>query len=174
MEIRKPNLSLLSEAGIPQDFQGSMELFNRLLEERKLENCPRKTKITVEEVKTLWVPSAQKNITFVAEVDGVIVASGTLFVDEKSNEYSRESGRGQEFASTFDPQFVEAGKEVTRAVIQEAKRRRLTFISHTAVDDEVNVRIMEDLGYSPTKMIENYERYTRAGVSGKVYEYVIS
>jgi hypothetical protein len=172
---RKPNLESLNAEGIPQDFEASMALFNRLLDQGKLPHTPRKTPITVGEVRSLWMPASNRNITYISEnTEGELVASGTLLVVADSNDYSREAKRGVEYALTFDPLFPEAALEATRKTIEEAKQRGLEFITHISVDNDVEIEMMKELGHFPTRTIERYERYAEAGLNPRVHEYIIS
>lgn len=172
-KIRKPNLGVVNENGIPLDFAGVMELFNRNLKTGDLRYIPRKTEITEKEIMELWIPHANENISYLAEHTSRIVGSGTLLVIPESNQYSLDSGRKTEYALIFEPNFKEAGLWITKKVIEEAKSKGLQFILHTSVENKDEIGIMEKLGYKPSKSIENYERYAKAGLNPSVYEYII-
>lgn len=169
MEIRKPNLQDLNESKISQDFINSMNLFNTLLENGKLPYCPRKSPITEEEVKDLWMPSTDKNITCLAYDNGDLVASGTLLVAEDSNEYSKQTQRGLEYALTFNPEYPEAAKQVTQSVLEEAKQKGLEFITHVSIENEAENKIMQELGLKREEV--DSKRYKEAGLNPSVYKY---
>lgn len=173
MLIRKPDLSKMHKAGIPVDFYDSMTLFNNLLKQGRLKNIPRSTPITIEEVTKLWVPSAERNITYLGYFQERLVASGTLLIDTNSNQYSRESGRGREYALIFHPVHIDIAKEVTKKVIDEAKQRNEPFVLHISVKDIDQKIIMTSLGFEPTRTIGHYERYSQAGLDPRVLEYII-
>lgn len=171
--IRKPDLKDICELGIPRDFKNSMNLFNGLLKQGKLKYIPRKNPVTVDEVAKLWVPSAERNITYVGYFDTKLVASGTLLIDADSNQYSKESGRGREYALTFHPVYLDIARDVTKAVMEEAKQRNEPFVLHISVNDADQNMLMTFLGHDPTKKIDFYERYAKAGLNPSVYEYII-
>lgn len=171
--IKQPELEDLCNLGIPRDFRNSMNLFNNLLKEGKLKHIPRKTPVTIDEVAKLWVPSVKRNITYMGYFDYRLVASGTLLIDPDSNQYSKESGRGREYALIFNPVYPDVARDVTKAVLAKAKDRGEPFVLHTSIEDTDQNMIMTFLGQSPTKRIDYYERYAQAGLNPAVYEYII-
>jgi hypothetical protein len=173
LTIRKPNLSRLNN-GIPKDFLQVMELFNTNLRKGNLRFIPRKTEITEKEIEELWIPYAEKNISYLAFSGKKLVASGTLLIVPQSNQYSLESGRETEYSLIFEPGFKEAGLEVTKKVLEEAKSKKIKFVLHVSVENKEEIEIMNNLGLNPTKTIDNYERYAKAGLNPKVYEYIIT
>ena len=168
--VRKPNLEDKAIDGIPRDFLKVMHMFNRKLKDGTLKHIPRTTKITRDEIRKLWLPSVKQNITYLGEEAGEILSSGTLLIVPGSNQYSLDSGRTTEYALISEQR--EAGLEVTRAVLQEAKAIGQKFVLHTSVDNEEEQWIMSQLGFQPTRRIEVYERFLPTGNSA-VFEYTI-
>jgi len=175
IRIRGPDWNKLNEKGIPDDSEQVMEFFNKGIDKKAYPYIPRKTKITEKEIKELWMPSKDKNITYLAEIDGKIRGSGTVFLEQKSNQYSVESKREVgEYALSIEPDFLNKGLElkITEKIIETVKKRKLRVTMHTSIDNKQEIGIMQKLGYKG-KLIENYERYAKAGLNPKVYEYIL-
>jgi len=173
IRIRKPNLKILTSEGIPKDFAEKMAFFNNALKENAYLYVPRKIPITINEIKNLWVPSAKRNIDFVAEVSGKIVGSGTVLMGN-DNRYSEKSKREPgEYAITINTKYLDKGigTKITRNIIQEAKERDIKFSFHTSIDNIRMIKVMEKLGYLPKERIERYGRYAEAGINPEVYLY---
>ncbi len=172
--IRFMNWGNKNEKGIPRDAEDVMRYFNYALDKGGYPYVPRKTRITEEEIIKLWLAGKDTNISIVAEFDGEIVGSGTALFDPKSNIYSLESERSLgEYAITVNPtsQNRGIGTEITKRIIEECRSRGLEFISHTSIDNNQAIRMMEKLGFKPKKIIEYYERYANAGLNPKVFLY---
>lgn len=171
--IRESNLEVLTPEGIPKDFADKMEIFNRALKENAYPYVPRKSEITINEIKNLWMPSAKDNIDIVAELNGKVIGSGTVLMGN-DNAYSQESKRElREYAITIDLQYFDkgAGTKITKRIIEEAIKRNIKFSFHTSEDNIRMIKIMEKLGYQPKEKIENYERYAKAGINSGAYLY---
>ena len=102
--IRKPDLIRVDDRGIPLDFLASIEMFNRLTASGELPHCPRKSPITTEEIRKLWLPNPA--LTYLGFERAKLVASGTLLQTASQNKYSQESGREAEYALIFQPCFA--------------------------------------------------------------------
>ena len=175
LEIRNPNLEIKNKEGIPLDFIGVMNLFNKLLEKGELKFNPRKIKITSNEIKTLWLPSAKENMNYVAVLNGKVVASGTLLINKKSNKYSIKSGRfkeNAEYSIIFDKNFKNVAKKITRKIIAEAKKIKLNFSTHVSIENKEEIRFYKELGYKPTRKIKKHPRYISAGLNPTIWEYL--
>jgi len=171
--IRESNLEVLASEGIPKDFVDKMEYFNKALKENVYPYVPRKSEITFDEIKNLWMPSAKNNIDIVAELNGKIVGSGTVLMGN-DNAYSQESKRELgEYAITIDPQYFGKGirTEITKRIIEEATKRNIKFSFHTSVNNIRMIKVMEKLGHQPKEKIENYERYAKEGINPQVFFY---
>ena len=171
--IRESNLEVLTREGIPKDFADKMKIFNRALKTNAYPYVPRKSEITINEIKNLWIPSAKNNIDIVAELNGKIIGSGTVLMGN-DNAYSQESKRESgEYAITIDPQYFDKGigTKITKRIIEKATKRKIKFSFHTSVDNIRIIKIMEKLGYQPKEKIENYERYAKARINSEVFFY---
>lgn len=172
--VRKPNLEILTAEGIPQDFAQVMEYFNKGLETDSLPFIPRKKPITSEEIKKLWVPSLPHNISLVAEANGKVIGSGTVFyqLDSTAYEHAKERLLGT-FGMTVDPQhdYQQVGLGILTEIVRELIVSKRKAVSHTDVNFKAEIAIMEELGHRG-KIIED-ERYCLSGLSGKVFEYFL-
>jgi len=169
VEIRTPNWDNLNDRGIPKDCADVMNYFNKGLEGENYPFVPRRNKITGDEIKNIWVPSRDKNITCVAYSQELekIVGSGTLVVDDK---------KFGNYSITIDPefQFANIGTRITKKVIEEGLMGNITIIVHTSIFNEPMKRVMDKVGYKPNKIIKDFEKYrTIKANSFDVYEYVI-
>jgi hypothetical protein len=150
-----------------------MEYFNNALKENKYPFIPRKTPITIEEIKHLWMPSTIRNIDIVAEAEGKVIGSGTILMGN-DNQYSLDSKRESgEYSITIHQDFINKGIEtaITKEMINEAKKRKIHFHLHVSIDDKLMINIMEKLGYKPKEKITYYERYAKEGLNPAVYFY---
>lgn len=173
INIRKSNLKELTSQRIPKDFAGKMKYFNEGLEKKCYPYIPRKNPITVEEIKKLWIPYAENNIDFIAETNGKIIGSATIFYDLNATAYKEASLRKPgEIGMAIAPDYShkDIGTKIIRTIISELERTNKTAFLHTDINFGEEKSIMETLGYKG-KLIENFERYTKAGLSGKVLEY---
>lgn len=171
--IRKSNLEVLTTDGIPKDFADKMEIFNKALKKNAYPFVPRKSIITINEIKNLWVPSAHRNIDIVAELNEKVIGSGTVLMGN-DNAYSKESKRESgEYAITIDSKYFDKGigTKITKKIIEEAKKRNIKFSFHSSINNIRMIKIMEKLGYLPKEKIKNYERYKKAGINPEVYFY---
>lgn len=173
MIIRKPNMRIFGERNIPKDFYDVMEYFNRGLALGAYKFIPRKKAITPSEIINLWVPSLSRNITYLAEDVGRVIGSGTVLYALDSSAYENSLDRDiGEIALTVDPRFSheKIGGEIMRNILAELKKKKSLAVLHTDMlfTDEIN--IMRTLGYTG-KEIESFDRYKKAGLSGKVLEF---
>ena len=172
IKIRKPNLDN-SQDGVPKDFLYVMRYFNRGLEEGSYLYIPRKNPITLDEIRKLWLPSIEENICFVAELDGEAIGSATCFFDVASTAYAQAKERKPgEIALTVAPDRNHrlVGYGVLSEMIKELGVQNKKAFFHTDSEFQEEIWMMQDLGYKG-RLIKNYERYKKAGLSGKVYAY---
>ncbi len=170
--IRKPNLEDLTEEGIPRDFAEVRDYFNDSLANNTQPWIPRQTPITNDEIMKMWVPSAETNINYVAEVDGKIVGSVTIFYNPSSSKYEHAGKRpigsmAGTVATRVDELLIR--KKLNEKVIDEliAMNKKATF--PTAVESPAT-KAMAELGYKPVRT-EFAEEYKRKGISGQVNIY---
>ena len=172
MIVRKPNLEVLTSEGIPKDFADVREYFNEGLFDDSQPWIPRKRPITNKEIRELWVPSANTNITYVAELNGQVIGSMTVFYNPGSTAYEHADKRVMgEMSGTTATKIdrVEVIKEITPCVVNELKRLGKTAMLRTAIESHAN-EAMKRLGYQPART-EFAERYKREGISGSVNIY---
>jgi hypothetical protein len=172
IKIRKPDLKSLAN-GIPKDFAEVMDYFNQSLEKNSSPYIPRKTRITTEEIKELWIPSLKQNICFVAELNKEVIGSANCFFNTSSSAYEQaEERKPGEIGLTVkaDKNHRMVGYEILSEMIKELKAQNKKGFFHTDANFEEEILMIQDLGYEG-KIIEDYERYKKAGLSGKVYEY---
>jgi len=170
--IRKPSLEPKVD-GIPKDFHDIMKYFNEAIQNGLYTYLPRKYPITKEEILNLWIPNLKENISFVAELNNKIVGSATVFFNPDSNKYGKEAERQSgEIGLTVNPNqdYKKIAKLLIAKIIETLKSKNKTAILHSDISKTETKEIMEELGYKE-KMIEGYERYQKAGMSGQVFEY---
>ena len=173
--IRSINWEDIDEQGISKDNLEVMEFFNRALKEEKYPYVPRRKNITKEEILKFWIPSSNKNITILAELNGKIVGSGTILMGN-DNEYSKQHNLSAgEYAITLNPDFFcqGIGTKITCEIIKQAKIKKIPLFLHTSVENIPMVKIMKKLGYVHKKILKNYARYIDAGIHSDVYYYEI-
>jgi len=175
IKVRKPDLGNLQD-GVPKDFLEVMGYFNRGLRKGSYLYIPRKNLITPKEIRTLWLPSIETNICFVAELDEKVIGSATCFFDVASSAYEQAKERKPgEIALTVAPdrnhRLVSYG--VLSEMIKELRVQNKKAFFHTDSDFQEERLMMQDLGYQG-RLIREYERYRKAGLSGKVFEYKLS
>jgi|GEM_PF-3570714 len=170
--IRKISWENPNSRGIPRDCADIMDYFNRAIDSSSYPLIPRYNKITINEIKNIWISGKDKDITYVAydpELDKVI-GSATLFV-------KKEKKLG-ELNVTVDPNYFnkKAGAELVRAILEEAKKQGITVKIHTSVDNKAMQKIMEKLGHKPSQKIENFKEYKDKIIAScfDAYEYVIN
>lgn len=170
IEIRIPNWNDLNERGIPKDSEDIMNYFNKALEKSLFPLVPRRNKITEEEIKNIWVSGKDKDITIIAYSKNLerVVGSGTLFITDKDH---------TNYGITIDPEFFSKGigTEITKKIIKEAIKRNVNFMVHTSTENRAMIKIMENLGYKPNRIIKNFDKYVGKvkAKSFDVYEYII-
>ena len=174
IEIRKPNLEPKVD-GIPKDFADVRDYFNKALQEqaKTFHWIPRKTKITNDEITKLWIPSLDTNICLVAELNKSIIGSATCFFDPSSTAYEQAQERKiGEIGLSVNPERNHrmVGYLILEEMIKELKGQGKKAFFHTDSKFDEEIWMMKDFGYEGT-LIEDYERYKKAGLSGKVYEY---
>ncbi len=169
--VRRPAWERVDDNKVPLDFLDVMEYFNRMLGRGEYPLVPRNDPITYDEISKVWVPSKNRNITYLA-VDRdsqKVVCSGTLKVDtaDKEGELS--------ITKDLDYKVDGVGRDVTRAVIGEALFKGITVSIHTSVENIAMIRVMEKLGHEHTRLISDYEKYRGKirATSFDVYEWVI-
>ena len=174
IKIRLMNWENMNKQGIPHDAINVMKFFNLGLKKDAYPYVPRKSKITSDEIKKNWIPGRNRNISIIAEIKGKIVGSGTVLIDKNSNKYSKESRREpNEYAITIHPDNFDRGigTKITKKELEEVKKRSIFFQGHIAQKNIRAIRMMEKLGYKPSKVIKSYKRFEDAGIIGKVYLY---
>ena len=169
--IREPNLEIMTKEGIPKCFADIRDYFNEALETNSLPWIPRKTIITNDEIKNLWIPSLKTNITLHAELNSRVVGSGTVFYDTKSTGYEHTGQRVPgNFGFTADPKYYFLTfRKMMPFLVEKLKKQNKTAIFTSAIESPA-IKIMENLGYKG-KLLENQDRYKQAGLSGKIMEY---
>ncbi len=175
LTIRSLNWTNTDEDGIPKDALQIMNYFNKAIKEGAYPFVPRKTRITKEEIKKLWLPTKDRNISIVGELEGRIVGSGTVLMGN-DNAYSEKSkGEPGEYSITLDPDFLDRGigTKITRRILKEAKERGITVHIHTSTQNIRTVRMMEKIGISPKEEIDPYDRYVEAGLPPAAFYYEI-
>jgi len=174
VNIRKPNIEDLDSDGIPRDFAQVRNYFNQGLINKSFKHIPRTTAITDEEIKTLWIPSLERNISLVAEEDGVIVGSITALYDVNSTNYEHRSQRvSGSVGSTINPDanYNKVLEALASGLIHELKTQRKEAIWTMAEETPAN-EILKQLGYKG-ELLQNQERYIEIGLSGKVRKYIL-
>lgn len=141
--------------GIPYDCFDVMRFFNYALAKNLYPLVPRNNRITEEEIRNIWIPSKDKNITYVAQFTDPsmlnVVGSGTLFV---------EGNRG-DLHVTVDPRFLSMGigTDITKAIIEEARKRRINVHIETSVHNERARKALSKSGYFPINYNPENPRY---------------
>jgi len=173
--VRKPNLEILTDEGIPKDFADVRDYFNFAIQNNLLSWIPRKMPITTEEIRSKWIPSAKTNICYIAELSGRVFGSATVFYVPSSTAYEHALQRQEgELASTTNPilgrkQSLDVDKELSRAIINELKQTGKTAFARIAIESPA-AEAMKELGYEGT-LVKNVDRYKFQGLSGSVFEY---
>jgi len=168
--IRKPNLKPEIN-GIPKDFLDTQTYFNKALKDNSLFWIPRKTPIKDSEIKKLWIPTLETNITLVAELEGEVVGQVTVFYDTESTGYEHAKQRviGNIGFTARPDVYKQVINPLISGLVDELKKQNKTVIWTIAYESPGN-KIMEKLGYS-SRTLKNQERYKKAGLCGKVCEY---
>jgi len=171
--IRKPNLNLLVD-GIPKDFAEVRDYFNQALENNALPWIPRKTPITNKEIKELWIPTINTNITLVVELERKVVGQVTVFYDSDSTAYEHAKQRLQgDIGLTAKPEiYSEVVEKLIPEIVKELQKKEKTAKWTLAKESPAN-KILLKLGYQ-AKILKNVERYKQVGLSGDVFEYNLS
>jgi hypothetical protein len=171
LKVRKPNLEKLTDEGIPKDFSDVRDYFNQALKDNSLPWIPRKTPITNQEIKEKWIPSLNQNICYVAELNGDVVGSATVFYDTKSSNYENSSKRvSGESVSTTSPKvnYVETEKAMVEGILEELKNQNKKAHAYISIESPANIALNK-LGYLGKE--EFLERYKTEELSGKVMKY---
>ena len=171
IKVREPNPNKLNSEGIPQDFADVRDYFNKSLDRGAFPWIPRKTPITNEEILSGWIPSLSTNISLVAEVEGKVVGSATVFYDLSSTSYEhREQRVVGELSSTVSPDtnYKEVSRRLLEGILEELDSSGRSAVVHVAVESPAN-QSMKELGYHGTEIKK--EHYAREGMSGKVIRY---
>jgi len=150
--------------GIPFDCRDIMGFFNNALESGKYPYLPRKgNPITKNEIRNLWVPNKDKNISYVAEnLEGRVIASATIFLNQ---------GNGGILNVTKDStsKVKGVGTELTRKIIERALASNIEVIVRTSVMNHPMIRVMYKLGYGQGRLVKNFEVY-RGNIEGNNYD----
>ena len=165
--IRKLDWSRCDKNGVPQDFLDIKEFYNRALDKNLIPLIRRQSKITYKELRDGWLK--KKNaISFVAYSKKYKKVIGSCTVTEI----------GKELAITLDPEHSGKGLgySLTRKSIVEAKKRAMTIVVTTSVENKPMIRIMEKLGYKAKRRVKNYQPYVNVikAKSFDAFEWVIS
>lgn len=146
-EIRGLDWKDIVSEGIPFDCLDTMHFFNNAKNAGLYPLVPRLDDITVDEIKKLWIPAKDKNITIVAEITDPqylkVVGSGTLFVDD--------SGTAGDYHLTVNPDFARqgVGESITRKIIEESAKKGIDIRVRTSVHNLAVRKGMAKLGYWP-------------------------
>ena len=145
--IRKPNLNLLVNK-IPKDFAEVKDYFNHALENNTLFWIPRKNPISDKEIKELWIPTININITLVAELEGKVVGQATVFYDSDSTAYEHAKQRLQgDIGLTAKPEiYSKVIKKLIPEIVKELKEKNKTAKWTLAKESPAN-KILLELGY---------------------------
>lgn len=172
--IRKPDLTRLTEEGIPEDFARVRDYFNRALEQNKYPFVARRTPITTKEIRELWVPSARTNINLIAQQNRRVVGSLTVFYKPDSTEYEYKNQReAGDIGETADPDFngIAVKRNLVDALILVLRDKNLQARFMAPAEDPF-LAILEKMGYG-AKESEGVQRYKNIGLSGKSKEYIL-
>jgi L-amino acid N-acyltransferase YncA len=165
--VRKPNLESLTEEAIPKDFSDVMNYFNEGLKNNSYPWIPRKKPISSDEIRNLWLPSLNRNICYVAELNGRIIGCATILYDKNSSAYEHSDVRKSgELSATIDPyeDSIFTLAELNRALVKElvqSDRKAFAYIS--ANSPAINA--MELIGYKPKGKVARKE------FQGDVFEF---
>lgn len=174
IRVRPPNTQDLDEKGIPIDFVAVMKYFNESLTNNSLPWIPRKTPITTKEIENEWIPSLKRNIVVLAESQGNIIGSATIFYDPKSTAYEHANHRRVgEMASTIDPSYtlkqqIEIQEALVKGCIEELKAKEKAAFLRVAKESPMAIA-MQNLEYVGKQ--SEADHYKEAGLSGIVFEY---
>ena len=161
----------MGKSQLPKDFADVKTYFNKALKECTLSWIPRKTPITDDEIKNLWIPTLETNITLVAELQGKVAGQVTVFYDTKSTGYEHAEQRviGNIGLTARPDVYKQVINPLISGLVDELRKRNKTAIWTTAYESPGN-KIMKELGYS-SRILKNQKRYKKAGLSEKVCEY---
>ena len=160
MIIRKPNLEDLTEEGIPRDFAQVMEYFNNALNSSEYDPLPRKTPITVNEIRETWLPNSDKTLSLIAEEAGQVVGSLVVFFNKPpftSYEHADEMVAG-EVSATHNTKFDEI--EIKSQLFTEA-HNQLLELGRTGIAHTSNPKIIEkfdSMEWPSERIVYNGER----------------
>ncbi len=170
--IRKPDIETLTDSGIPGDFADVMRYFNDAFDFGAYPYIPRLEKITEDEIRNIWVPGADKDITYHAFFPDIpdpqnpektikqtgipaagVYGSGTLFVDKEKNE--------GEYSVSLCPRvyFNGVAKAITLAVFNEAKEKDISVRIHVSAHNYLVVEGLKKLGFRRACIIPRHEPY---------------
>lgn len=177
--IRPPNLEILTPQGIPHDFRDVRDYFNRALLENTLHYIPRRTRITDEEILSLWIPQSNKNTCFVAEdlSKKSVVGCITYFAEPFSTKYEHASQRRRgDIAGTTDQKYTseetfEINLKMTSSLIKELRRQKKQGFLRIAAESPTR-GVLKELNYKGM-IIENITHYKAAGLGGIAFEYLL-
>ena len=173
-KIRTIDHERTTEKGIPQDYLDVMAFFNKGLEDKSknFPYVPRTEPITEKEILYGWMSMEDQTMTYVAEMDGKVVCSATLFLPDQPNEISWETYG--HIGLTDDPEYRSQGNatEVLRELLKYCAKEGVPLKLHTAIENKPIIRILEKLGFDSPIQIDNYERYAgKVDGSSHVFEY---
>lgn len=172
--------------GVPRDFYDVMSYFNRgiALCGGDVPVCyrymPRKKPITLEEIRTLWVPNMNVNLCLVAELGGRVVGSANVLFNRESTGYEHKEVRaksGGDLALTISPEidYVSIAEPLVIKIIEDLRRQNRMATLTTPVEFGEDIRLFERLTRKKGKILEEeFEHYRGIGLSGKAVKFLLA
>jgi hypothetical protein len=182
--IRRPNLEALTKDKIPRDFYEVMAYFNHALSVPVLERTdhwrymPRQRPITKDEIRDLWVPSFNTNITFLAELPKRgIIGSASVIVSKDSTAYEHRDSRGPNTLAMSVAQgysYSEICEKMIRLIEADLTLINIQAITTTPVEFKEEIRLMEETLRKKGEPLSDWQPAKQIGLSGKALTYTIS
>ncbi|MBU0760764.1 MAG: hypothetical protein KJ600_00100 [Nanoarchaeota archaeon] len=177
--VRKPNLDDLNEEGIPRDFVDLQEYWNYGVrsQEGMFKFIPRRTEISVDEVRNLFVPAIKngRSVNMVAELDGKVVGTITVIYDVAATEYEHRAQRTSgAIGESVDPRIGDYCEVLGRlyegleAELREIGKKALAVFP---VEDKRSLEVLTSLGRRGREI--DHGPYHAVGLSGKGIEFEI-
>ncbi|MFH1801878.1 MAG: hypothetical protein ABH864_00330 [archaeon] len=177
--VRKPNLGDLNEEGIPRDLAALRDYWNYGVASQvgMFLFIPRRTEISVEEVRGLFVPAIRngRSVNLVAELDGKIVGAITAIYDVSKTEYEFRGTRVPgDIGESVDPRIGDHGPVLSR--LYAALETELCAMGRKAravfpIEDSKSLGVLTALGYLGKEI--DHGPYKAIGLSGKGREFEI-
>jgi RimJ/RimL family protein N-acetyltransferase len=175
--VREVNWDKHNDVGTPQDCADVMTYFNQGLQDKAkfFPYVARLSKITDVEIQNRWAAIKDQAITYVAEKEGKVVCSATLFLPDQPNLISWETYG--HISLTDDPEYRNQG--ISTAVLEQlfkyCAKQEVPLKLHTSKENNGIRHMLEQFGFRETSIIKNYDRYTDlVEGSGDAVEYVLS